>query len=279
MGTVLALAAALCYGGADFLGGSATKRAPVLSVLLLSSVAGVVVVFGAALITGGALSGPGVAWGAAGGAVGSVGLMFFYQGLAAGPMNVVAPLSALVSTVLPVAVALATGEKFGLLVYAGTAACLASIALISSGGDAASQGGRARGISFGLIAGVAFGLFFLLLKYGGESGALWPAAAARVGGLITVMIVAGAAGVGAAGWRGDRTLVIVALLAGVLDSSANVCYILATRAGMFGIAVVMTSLYPGITILLARVLLGERLRGWQRAGLVLAGLGIVFVTV
>lgn len=279
MGTVLALAAALCYGGADFLGGSATKRAPVLSVLLLSSVAGVVVVFGTALVAGGAPNAPGVAWGAIAGAIGSIGLMFFYQGLAAGPMNVVAPLSALVSTVLPVAVAVATGERFGLLVYVGTAACLAAIALISSGGAAASQGGRARGISYGLIAGVAFGLFFLLLRYGGESGALWPAAAARVSGLILVMIVAGAAGAGAVGWRGDRTPVRAALLAGVLDASANVWYVLATRAGMFGIAVVMTSLYPGITILLARVLLGERLQGWQRAGLVLAGLGIVFVTV
>ena len=70
----------------------------------------------------------------------------------------------------------------------------------------------------------------------------------------------------------------IALVSGVIDAAANVCYVLATRAGLFGLAVVITSLYPGVTVLLARLLLGERMRWLQRAGLLLAAAGVVLVT-
>jgi drug/metabolite transporter (DMT)-like permease len=219
--------------------------------------------------------------------------MFFYVGLAAGPMNVVAPLSALVSTVLPVGVALAAGERPGPAVYAGALVCLGAMVLISSGRrfmtdrpargqDEESGGvrgsGRARGICYGIVAGTTFGLFFLFIRNAGESGALWPVAAARVMGLIVVIIAAAGARAHPVPWRTDPRLFGAALFSGVLDAGANLCYILATRAGLFGIAVVMTSLYPAVTILLARVLLGERMQNVQRAGVLLAGVGIILVT-
>jgi drug/metabolite transporter (DMT)-like permease len=138
MVTVFALTAALLYGSADFLGGAATRRAHVLSVLLISGTTGLAVVGLAALLAGGPPRAAGLAWGAWAGAAGGVGFMFFYAGLAAGPMSVVAPVSALASTVLPVAAALADGERPGLHVYLGALACVAAIVLVSSGGGQAS---------------------------------------------------------------------------------------------------------------------------------------------
>jgi drug/metabolite transporter (DMT)-like permease len=284
MVTVFALAAALCYGGADYLGGSATRRTSVVSVLLVASIAGSVIMLLAAVLAGAPPQLASVGWGAAAGAVGSIGLMFFYVGLAAGPMNVVAPLSALVSTVLPVGVALAAGERPGPAVSAGALVCLGAIALISSGRSAGPDhsrvrgGGRARGICYGIVAGTTFGLFFLFIRNGGESGALWPVAAARVMGLIVVIIAAAGIRARPVPWRADHRLFGAALFSGLLDAGANLCYTLATRAGLFGIAVVMTSLYPAVTILLARVLLGERMQTVQRAGVLLAGVGIILVT-
>jgi drug/metabolite transporter (DMT)-like permease len=285
MVTVFALAAALLYGSADFLGGAATRRAHVLSVLLISGTAGLAVVGVAALLAGGPPRVAGLAWGACAGAAGGVGFMFFYAGLAAGPMSVVAPVSALASTVLPVAAALADGERPGLHVYLGALACVAAIVLVSAGGDQASGAApvisrrTARGIGYGMAAGVAFGMFFLFIRNGGESGALWPVVAARLTGTLVVLAAAAGSRIGPVDWRQDGRLFAAALGAGAGDASANVCYVLATRAGLFGLAVVLTSLYPGVTVLLARFLLGERMRWTRRAGLALAAAGILLVTV
>jgi drug/metabolite transporter (DMT)-like permease len=296
MVTVFALAAALLYGSADFLGGAATRRAHVLSVLLISGPAGVAVVTVAALLAGGPPRAAGVAWGACAGLAGGVGFIFFYAGLAAGPMSVVAPVSALVSTVLPVAVALGEGERPGPRVYAGALTCVVAIVLVSSGSEAAPgargtgpgpavrrtlgrRGGALRGVGYGVVAGLAFGMFFLFIRDGGESGALWPVVAARVAGTLIFLVAAAGMRVRPPRWRRQGRVFAAALGAGALDASANVCYVLATRAGLFGLAVVLTSLYPGVTVLLARLVLGERMRWARRAGLALAAAGILLVTV
>jgi drug/metabolite transporter (DMT)-like permease len=296
MVTILALGAALLYGSADFLGGVATKHARVLSMLPLSAGAGAVVVLAAAMASAQPARLAGLAWGVAGGAVGGVGLIIFYAGLAAGPMSVVAPVSALMSTVLPVAVALAGGEHASATVYAGALLCLVAIVLVSSTGPAeagnhADMTGRkspihlARGnfhlraIGYGLAAGTTFGLFFLFLRNGGHSGTLWPVATARLAGLAVVLIAASATRTRPL-LRGASTLLLLATAgSGLLDATANICYVAATRAGLFGLAVVLTSLYPGITVLLAKLTLGERLRATQQFGLLLAALGVVLVTV
>jgi len=305
MVTVLALGAALLYGSADFLGGSATRGAHVLCVLLVSGPAGMVVATLAALLAGGPPRAAGVAWGACAGLAGGVGFIFFYAGLAAGPMSVVAPVSALVSTVLPVSVALVDGERPGARVYLGALICVAAIVLVSTGSGQAgpemsaaapSPGTRAagaralhhtpaghgtaiRGIGYGVVAGLAFGTFFLFIRNGGESGALWPVVVARLAGTLVFLAAAAGMRVRPLSWRGDSRLFLAALGAGVLDSSANISYVLATRAGLFGLAVVLTSLYPGITVLLARIVFGEQMHGARRIGLALAAAGILLVTV
>ena len=277
---LLGLAAAALYGSGDFLGGLAARRAHVLAVLTLAEGAGVVVALAAATLSPGSPSLAGLAWGIGAGLVGGLGLIIFYIGLAAGPMSVVAPVSGLVSTVLPVAVALADGERPGAGVYAGALLCLVAIVLASSAGgtSAAQQHARpGRAIAYGIAAGFSFGLFFLLIRNAGQTGELWPVAAARIGELAIVLIAAAVLRPGLRLRRAGGSLLLVAAGAGVIDVVANICYVAATRTGMFGLAVVLASLYPGITVLLARVVLGERLRWVQRAGLGLAALGVLLV--
>jgi drug/metabolite transporter (DMT)-like permease len=281
MVTVFALAAALLYGSADFLGGVATRRAHVLSVLAVSVTTGTAVTVAAALLAGAPPRAAGVAWGVCAGVAGGLGFILFYAALATGPMSVVAPVSALVSTVLPVAAALATGEKPGLRVYLGGLICVAAIVMVSSGGAAAAPQARraARGIGYGIVSGVAFGMFFLFIRNGGESGGLWPAAAARLTGTLVVLAAAAVTRTAPVRWRPDRRTFLTAVAAGLGDSSANVCYLLATQHGLFGIAVVLTALYPGVTVLLARLVLGEQMSWSRRFGLALAAAGILLVTV
>ena len=290
----LGLTAALLYGSGDFLGGMATRRLPVLPVLLLADVAGLAVALVVALASPGSIGLAGLAWGISAGLIGGSGLIIFYIGLAAGPMSVVAPVAGLVSTVLPVGVALAEGERPGVGVYAGAVLCLVAIVMTSSAGDVggtdgaagtsgaagrAIRAGRGRAIGYGVVAGAAFGLFFLLIRNAGESGEFWPVAAGRIGELAVVLIAAAVLRRSPSPGGADGRLVLAAVGAGAIDVVANICYVAATRTGAFGLAVVLASLYPGFTVLLARVVLGERLRWVQRAGLALAAVGILLVTV
>src|SRR5580693_3081413 len=209
------LAAAVLYGCGDFIGGMASRRVPVLTVLMLAESAGSVVALAAAVLWSGPAGAVGwadlggLAWGFGAGLAGGLGLILFYTGLATGPMSVVAPVSGLVSTILPVAVALAEGERPGAGVYAGALLCFVAIVLASSAGgadgsrpegqtDRRGRRGRAggagqtvRALAYGVGAGSLFGLFFLLIRNAGQSGTLWPVASARVGELASVLAAAG----------------------------------------------------------------------------------------
>jgi uncharacterized membrane protein len=287
---LLGLAAAVLYGTGDFLGGLASRRVQVLAVLALAETAGVMVALPAAAASSGPARLPGLAWGSGAGLVGGLGLIIFYTGLAAGPMSVVAPVSGLASTVLPVGIALADGERPGAGVYAGALLCVAAIVLASSAGDSTAADGisaaprpgparAGRAVGYGVASGACFGLFFLLIRNAGQSGELWPVAAGRVGELTVVLIAAAVLRRNPLPRGTDGRLLLAAAAAGGIDVVANICYVAATRTGMFGLVVVLASLYPGVTVLLARVVLGERLRWVQRAGLGLAAIGILLVAV
>jgi drug/metabolite transporter (DMT)-like permease len=280
MVAIFAFAAAVLYGTADFLGGAASRRTSALAVLSVTAPVGLAVAVIAALAAGDPIRLAGFWWGVAGGAAGGVGLIAFYAGLAAGPMSVVAPVSALVSTVLPVGVAVAQGERPGPAVVVGAVICLVAITLVSMEGSRPGPGRRApaRGLGYGLAAGLGFGLFFLFLRDAGTSGVLWPVAESRLAGVAVAVAAALATRTRPVWWRTDRRGFTMALASGLFDATANACYVLATRAGLFGLAVVITSLYPGITVLLARLTLGERMRSVQRAGLALAAVGVILIT-
>jgi drug/metabolite transporter (DMT)-like permease len=289
---VFALAAAALFGSADFLGGVASRRVRAASVLLISTPAGLVVILAAALLTGVPFQAGGLGWALAAGTAGGAGMIILYAGLAAGPMSVVAPVSALASTVVPVGAALAMGERASAAVYAGAVLCLVAIVLASM------EGGRgpgtrpptgpgpglarfrvaARGLGYGAASGLAFGIFFLFIRNAGTAGVLWPLCLARAAGTVVILAAAAWLGTRPPGPGAGRWVLPAAAGAGIMDASANICYLLAARAGLFGIAVVISSLYPGITVLLARVTLGERMRLLQRAGLVLAAAGVAMVT-
>src|SRR5580693_838872 len=141
----------------------ATRKLPVLPVLLLADTAGLIVALVVALASPGSVSVAGLAWGTGAGLIGGLGLIVFYIGLAAGPMSVVAPVSGLVSTVLPVGVALAEGERPGIVVYAGALLCLVAVVLASSAGDTGTprrpgRPGQGRAIAYGVVSGASFGL-------------------------------------------------------------------------------------------------------------------------
>jgi uncharacterized membrane protein len=288
---MFALAAAVLYGSADFLGGAASRHSRALSVAFLSVPVGAAVMLAAAVVSGEQAPTAGLGWAIASGVFGAVGLMVFYAGLAAGPMSVVAPVSALVSTVLPVGVAVASGEHLGAGVYAGAAVCLVATVLVSlergtpARPPATAAGPRfladrpaLRGLAYGTVCGAMFGIFFVFLRNAGTSGVFWPVCTSRLANSAVVIAVAVLAGARPVGRAAGTRVLAAAVGSGVLDASANLCYVLATRAGLFGIAAVLTSLYPGITVLLARVVLRERMQGVQRLGLLLAGVGIVLVT-
>ena len=327
MVTILALAAAVLYGTADFLGGVVSRRARVFAVLAITVPAGAVVVvvvawLGQAMGLGGLLGHGGlgtfmsaggwgaVGWAAASGVCGASGLIAFYAGFATAPISVVAPVAALVSTVLPVGVAIADGERPGASMVAGGLICLVAIILVSApsarhgqdrrgaepdrrgtepdcrgaepdqrdrpGASRHAAAVRLRAFGYGVAAGAGFGLFFLFLKNAGQSGVLWPVAISRTAGTLVAFAIALATRTRP--WQPDRAVIVIALISGAVDAAANVCYVLATRVGLFGLAVVITSLYPGMTVLLARLLLGERLRWLQRAGLLMAAVGVVLLT-
>ena len=280
MVAIFALAAAVLYGTADFLGGAASRRTSALAALSVTAPVGLSVAVIAALAAGEPIRLAGSWWGIAGGAAGGAGFIAFYAGLAAGPMSVVAPVSALVSTVLPVGVAVAQGERPGPAVVVGAVICLVAITRVSRVGSRPGPGRRApaRGLGYALVAGLGFGLFLLFLRNAGTSGVLWPVAESKLAGAVIAVAAAAVTRTRPLWWTADRRGFTMALASGLFDATANACYVLATRAGLFGLAVVITSLYPGITVLLARLTLGERMRLIQRAGLALAAVGIILIT-
>lgn len=286
MVTVLALGAALAYGVADFLGGAVSRRATALQALLWCVPVGFAVVLTAALIDGGAPTAPSLAWGFGAGLAGGTGLITFYGALARGPMSVVAPVSALAAAVLPVAFGVLRGERLGATVVAGVLLCLVAIGMVSMEQDKEDMPARRSltdsGPLMAAVSGICFGVFFTVLGAAGEDGGLWPIVGSRVGNLAVVLVAVAVTLRLRGGNLGPRVsgraLIALALLSGTLDAGANVLFVVAAQHGLLSLAAVLTSLYPAITVLLARIAYSERLRAVQRIGLAVAATGVVLVT-
>jgi drug/metabolite transporter (DMT)-like permease len=271
-----ALASALVFGAGDFCGGAASRRGGSMEVLLLSLPAGLGLLLAVAAALGGPWHAGALGWGAASGLAGGAGLLVFYRALAKGPMSVVAPVSGLMAALVPAVVGVARGDRLSPAVIAGVLLCLVAICLVSverSAGPARAAGGPL----LALLAGGSFGAFFVLIRLG-DDGTLWPLTMSKAAGLLVVVVVAVAARRGPAALLRDRPTVGIALLAGTLDVLGNGLYVLAARAGMLSVAGVLSSLYPASTVLLARLVYGERLRPIQRVGLAIAVAGIGLVT-
>jgi drug/metabolite transporter (DMT)-like permease len=276
---LLALASSLVYGSADFLGGLATRRSPVLPVVALSQAAGLAVLLVAMPFLPSHATHADLAWGAAAGLTGGVGVSLLYHALAIGPMSVVAPVTAVCSISVPVVVGLALGERPGVRALAGVVLAAAAIVLISrepTPHDATSPAARiSRGVWVALVAGVVIGFFYVCLSRTGPTAGLWPLLTARG---VSVTLFAGAALVGGRSLLPVRAALPAVLGSGVLDMIANVLYLLAVRGGLLSIVSTLASLYPAATVVLAAIVLRERLRAQQLAGLACAAVAVVLIT-
>jgi len=265
------LASAASWGAGDFSGGLATRRAPAAGVVIASQAVGVAVLVAVALVTGEAAPSAGQLWWAAlAGANGAFGLLALYSALASGRMGIAAPISGVVGAVVPVLVGMRLHGPPGALRLAGFALALVGVWLLTAAGDSAERA-RPRELVLPFLAGVSFGLFLVFIHRAGGTGILWPLTAAR-GTSIAVLIAIGAM---------TRTLrlpgrsaLALTVLAGLLDTGGNAFFVLAAQAGRLDVAGVLSSLYPAATVMLACLLLGERLTGRQTAGAV-ATLGAI----
>jgi uncharacterized membrane protein len=273
VGIILGLAAALLYGGSDFAGGLASRKLGAVPVNVVGSFVAAVLAWAALL----AIGGPGptvhaVAWGLVSGLGGGIGTTMLYRGLARGQMSVVGPVSAVAAAGVPVAAGLALGERPTVLALAGVLIALPAIVLVAAGGSLRGMFGS--GMTDGLAAGAAFGVMFIGLAQAGQGAGLWPVVSEQTSSLLLVLIIAIRSrvplrpAIRAAGWPA---------LVGASGMAATLLYFYATHFAMLATAAVLVSLYPGVTVLLARVLLHERFSPVQRAGLSLCTLAVVAI--
>lgn len=269
------LASALSWGAGDFSGGLATKRAPVFAVLAVGHGAGLLLLIVLALVWGEPLPPAAhLGWGLAAGLAGAVGLASLYRALAVGQMGMVAPVSAVLTAALPAVFSMLTEGMPGALKLTGFGLALLGIWLVAGAGAA---GGARHGLGLALLAGCGFGIFFILLHRAGANAVFWPLAAARVGSLGLVLPVALGGKDLSLYYRPDMRLLAPVLLSGVLDVAGNGFFVLAGQAGRLDVAAILSSLYPASTVLLASLLLGERVRRVQVAGIAAALVAIALI--
>lgn len=271
---ILATACAVVYGTADFFGGLATRRSQVLSVVALSQLAGLALILVLLPALPGTVSAPALLWGLLAGLSGAAGLALFYRALATGVMSVVAPTTAATSAALPVLFGLATGERPRFWALAGVVLALGSIVLISQ--DRSTGKGSAASVLVSLAAGAGFGGFFILLAMAPSDAGLWPLVGARLSSVTVVVLLALVTRRSLRPGAGSLRVIVAA---GALDMAANVLFLLAQRQGLLSLVAVLVSLYPASTLLLARQVLGERLRGVQIAGVACALAAVTLIAV
>lgn len=278
MAAILALVSSLMWGVGDFIGGLASRRATALQVLAVTTPVGWLLVLPVAILIGGNAAGS--MWaGLAAGVFGSLGILALYAALTIGPMGVLSPVSAVLGAAIPVVVGLALGERPGALAYVGM--LLAAVAIVTVGlepqaptDDARHQRVTPRALTLAILAGVGIGLFFTFVSFAPDDSGLYPVVWARG---MSVVVIGALALVLFARTReriipSGRTVLLLAVAAGALDVAANAIYVLALQVpgGLLSVIAVLGSLYPAATVLLARLVLAERLRPLQKVGMVLA---------
>ncbi len=274
MAALLALAGALGWGIGDFLGGIAARRLAVLTVLLVSQAVGLAGVSLWVLASGDPYPGTTeLLPAAAGGITAMIGLAALYRGFAIGAMGIVAPISA-ASPVVPLAVDAAHGLVPGPMQWVGVGLVLSGIVVLSR--EPARLGERrvAAGVGLALIAALGFGLFFVGIDAGADESTAWAVTAARGASVPIVLVAALLTG---ASLRPEGGLLPLLAAVGIFDTTANVLVAAAADHGAIGVVAVLGSLYPIVTILLARLVLGERLAAAKRVGggVALAGAALV----
>ncbi len=273
MAVVLALLSSLLWGSADFLGGLTSRRRPAYAVVGGSQACGLVVVTVVAVATQ-AWTGPvsWIGWALLSGACGTVGLVCFYSALGAGTMGVVSPIAAL-GAVVPVAAGMLAGERPSVITTTGLLVALAG-AVAASGPEIRGSEAGTRPVALAAVAGVAFGLALVFIERGARVDLVMTLVGMRVTSVTVFVVVAVA--VASIGGLGRRDVPVLAV-AGAGDVGANLMFALASQRGFLSVTALLGSLYPVVTVLLARFVLHERLARVQQLGVLAALVGVGLV--
>jgi drug/metabolite transporter (DMT)-like permease len=271
---IFALSAATAWGSGDFTGGLAARRVGAFHTVLISYAIGLFTLTIVALARLELL--PPLAdllWGALAGLLGMLGLVFLLRGFAAGRMGIVAPVSAVLATAIPVVFTALTEGLPRILQVLGFGLALASIWMLSR---PEKLGGRPAGLGMALLAGLGFGGFFTALGQIGESATFWPLVAGRL--VACTLMLAFALTTRRPFVPANIPLGLLAL-AGVLDVGGNLFFLLAIQNGRLDVATVLGSFYPAVTALLAWLVAREHMASLQVLGVALAVFSIVLITV
>lgn len=271
---LLALAAAALSGSGDFLGGLAARQGRVMGVVLTNHMAGVVTVAALSPLFGGHLGGDTILWGSLAGVCGAGAVVALYTGFARSTMGVVSPIAAVGAAAWPALFEIAQGEIPGPVVIAGLLVGLVAIWTISGGGRIERTEAVRTGVLFGTLAGLGFGALLIFLSLGSDSSGIWALLPARLSGSLVVLVVV--LGKGREFLR-ERGPVVASASAGVLAALGNGLFVLAAARGSLAVVSVLAAMFPVATVLLAWVVLGERLTRQRRIGLVLALLAVGLV--
>lgn len=278
MAVILGLAVAAAYGTGDFFGGLASRRSPLASVVVLSQAIGLGFLGVLVFLIDGALEPGKAAFAAAAGVVGGVGITGLYRGLALGRMNVVAPTTAVGAAVVPVMWGLTQGERPSTTALVGVVLAIVAIVFVSRvPGDEAAAAGGSQALVLAVLAGIGFGVVFVVLAETGDGTGLWPLLVMRA----TSVTLLGSAALltGRPLSPGGLAPMKVIAATGILDVSANALFVLASQEGLLSLVAVLSSLYPAFTVVLARIVLAERLGRMQMVGMAMAGAGILLIAV
>ncbi len=271
------LSAALAWGAADFTGGLASRRTGAYRAVLYGEFFGLLFIVAAAFFIDEPLPDSSVlGLAAAAGAIGTTGLLTLFRSVIHGKMSIAMPVSALLAAALPVLVGSFTEGFPGVIPFLGFVLALSSIWLISrEDGDNSHILTHLADLRLPLLAGIGFGSFFILMDIATREAALWPMLASRTGGTIIVALYMF---IRRDSWRLARHVWFVLLLNGFLDVGGTAFYVLASQTGRLDVAAVLSSLFPGTTVLLAALILKERVSRSQLTGILLALAAIVFLT-
>lgn len=277
---LLALGSALAYGVADFLAGWLSRRSHYGRVSVIAQLVAGTGALLASLVVGGRPSGASLAWGALSGLGGGLGTLALYRGLARGRMNIVAPISGVLAAALPAVFGLALGERPGPGAMVGLLIALPAVWLTARTEERAGEGSAppaSQSVVDGVLAGLGFAVLFIGLQRAGRGEGLWPTAASQVVAALP-MLALHARALRRPVEPQDGWLRFGPVLVGALVALAAIFFFLGTQRGLLTVVAVLTSLYPAVTIALARWLLGERIGRWQGVGLALAGASVALIS-
>lgn len=281
MAVLLGVLVAASFGSGDFLGGRASRRAPTLTVLMVAQATAVIGAVAVCVFVGARVGVHDIVYGALAGSINIVGIGLLYQGLSVGRMGVVAPLTAMVSAVLPVGWGVLHGERPSAVVIVGVVLAIIAGTLISRQAPDSEAGADApTGIAWSIGSGACLGTSLILYLQTSSASGLWPVLAARTSAFVLVgialLVVARRRRAIAFPTGADRNL---AFGAGFLDVAATTLLLLAVRRGLLVVVSPLAALAPAATVILARFVLGERLQSTQRVGFALALAGLVLIVV